>query len=198
MNTTEINIRQAAIRLISRSGFESMTLRQLANEAGVNSSALYLYYKGKSELLLTLVLSYLETLSAAWEKCCPVAASADEQLRAFVAFHVRHHLLHREEAVLGNTEFRSMDKAELAIVKLARRRHLAKLQHILEQGVRDGSLHCDEPKLLSRTIFMTLTHACAWYRAEGRLSLDQVIEHYCELVLRMVGCRPHKKNKKGE
>lgn len=189
MNTTESNIRQAAIRLISRTGYESMILRQLANEAGVNASTLYLYYKGKNELLLTLMLSYLETLSMAWEKSRPAAASADQMLRAFVAFHVRHHLLHKEEAVLGNMEFRSLDKAELAIVKLARRRHLTKLQRILEQGVREGSLHCDEPKLVSRTLFMTLIHPSAWYRVEGRLSMDEVIEHFCSLALRMAGFR---------
>lgn len=187
MNTTEHIIRQTAIRLISRCGFESMTLRQLANESGVNSSSLYLYYKGKSELLLSLVLSYLETLAQAWEQCRPEAASADQLLQAFVACHVRHHLLHREEAVLGHMELRSLDKSELAIVRLARQRHLAKLQRILEQGIREGTLHCDEPKLLARTIFMLLVHASAWYQANGRLSLDDVIEHYCTLVHRMVG-----------
>ncbi|WP_256585544.1 TetR family transcriptional regulator [Pseudomonas sp. Irchel 3H3] len=38
MNMTETNIRLAAIKLISRNGFESMSLRQLAAEAGINSS----------------------------------------------------------------------------------------------------------------------------------------------------------------
>lgn len=185
MNATEHIIRQTAIKLISRNGYEAMTLRQLAQESGVNSSTLYLYYKGKSELLLTLVLSYLETLSLAWEQCRPDAACADQLLRAFVTVHVRHHLLHREEAVLGNMELRSLDKAELTLVRLARLRHLAKLQRILEQGTREGSLHCDEPKLLARTIFMMLVHASAWYQTDGRLSMDDVVEHYCTLVHRM-------------
>lgn len=187
MNLTEHNIRQAAIRLISRNGFESMTLRQLSKEAGVNSSALYLYYKGKSELLLTLVSSYLEDVSVAWDKHQPHAASADVLLRSFVAFHVEFHLLRREEAVLSTMELRSLDRAERVIVKLARRRQIAKLQNILERGNREGSMQCDEPKLLARTLYMTLTHPCAWYQADGRLSVAEVTDHYCDLALRMVG-----------
>ncbi|VVN27337.1 helix-turn-helix domain-containing protein [Pseudomonas fluorescens] len=62
MNTTESNIRQAAIKLISRNGYGSMSLRQLAAESGINSSTLYLYYQGKGELLLELILEYFEAL----------------------------------------------------------------------------------------------------------------------------------------
>ncbi|MGH8432886.1 MAG: TetR/AcrR family transcriptional regulator [Pseudomonas sp.] len=187
MSLTEQSIRRAATKLISRTGYESMSLRQLASEADINSSTLYLYYKGKRELLLTLVLGYFEELSRTWEQCRPLYASADVLLHAFVAFHVRHHLQHREQAVLGNMELRSLDAGELAIVQQARRAYLAKLQEILEQGVGEGSLRGDEPKLLARTIFSMLTDACAWYQADGRLGIDDFIAHYSELVLRMLG-----------
>lgn len=184
---TDDNIRRAAITLIARAGYEPMSIRQLADEAGVNSSTLYLYYKGKRELLLTLVLNYLEDLASDWERCRPQKAKADVTLQAFVAFHVRRHLLKREEALMGNTEFRSLDASELASVRQVRRIYLAKLQAILEQGAGEGSLHCAEPKLLARIIFNMLTHACVWYQADGRLSIDEVVSHYSELVLRMLG-----------
>ena len=187
MNLTEINIRLAAIKLISRGGYESMSLRQLAAEAGINSSTLYTYYTSKNELLLTLILGYLEELSQAWEQCRPHKDSADLKLQAFIAFHVRHHLLHRQEAVLGNMELRSLDEDELALVRQARRTYLEELQGILEQGIKEGSLQCVEPKLSSRIIFSMLTHCCAWYQANGRMSIDEIIGHYIGLVLKMFG-----------
>jgi AcrR family transcriptional regulator len=191
MNLTEINIRLAAIKLISRGGYESMSLRQLAAEAGINSSTLYTYYTSKNELLVTLILGYLEELSQAWEHCRPHKDSADVKLQAFIACHVRHHLSHKREAVLGNMELRSLDADELALVRRARRIYLEKLQGILEQGVDEGSLQCDEPKLLSRIIFSMLTHCCAWYQANGRMSIDEIICHYTGLVLKMLGRIPH-------
>jgi AcrR family transcriptional regulator len=82
MNTTETNIRQAAIKLISRNGYGSMSLRQLAAESGINSSTLYLYYQGKGELLLELILEYFEALSREWARCRPAVARADSSRAA--------------------------------------------------------------------------------------------------------------------
>ncbi len=187
MNMTEINIRLAAIKLISRNGYESMSLRQLATEAGINASTLYLYYKGKNELLLELILEYLQGLTQAWRRCRPKTASADVKMRAFIACHVRYHLEHQDEAMLGNLEFRSLAEEDLQQVRQARRLYLKGLQDLLEQGVREGSLSCAEPKLMARTLFNMLTHACVWYQADGRWGIDDVIEHYSELVLKMLG-----------
>lgn len=185
---TEQAIREAAILLISKIGYESMSLRQLATQAGVNPGTLYLYYKGKKELLLTLVLDYLEELSLAWKHCKPRNAKADAALQAFVAFHVRYHLLRKEQGVLGNMELRSLDDGELETVLQARRAYLGELQAILEQGSAEGLFQCDKPKLLSHILFNMLTHVCSWFRPEGTLGIEEVVSQYSELAFRMVGC----------
>ncbi|MNQ69793.1 Fatty acid metabolism regulator protein [compost metagenome] len=190
MNMTETNIRQAAIKLISRNGYGSMSLRQLAAESGINPSTLYLYYQGKGELLLELVLEYFQEMSLAWARSRPAVAWADTKLRTFIACHVRYHLEHKNQAILGNLELRSLDEQSLTQVRQARRGYLKGLQDLLEQGVREGSLSCAEPKLMARTLFNMLTHACVWYQADGRWSVDDVIRHYSELVLKMLGAVP--------
>jgi AcrR family transcriptional regulator len=190
MNMTETNIRLAAIKLISRNGYGSMSLRQLAAEAGINASTLYLYYKGKNELLLELILEYLQGLSREWGRCHPKTGTANVKLRAFIACHVRYHLEHQDEAMLGNLEFRSLVEEDLEQVCEARRLYLKTLQELLEQGVKEGSLSCAEPKLMARTLFNMLTHACVWYQADGRWGIEDVIRHYSELVLKMLGAAP--------
>ncbi|MGE8069445.1 TetR/AcrR family transcriptional regulator [Pseudomonas sp. NPDC089569] len=187
MNMTEISIRNAAIKLISRVGYDAMSLRQLAKEANINSSTLYIYYKGKQELLMTLVLEYFERLSDAWDLQAPVDANASSKLKAFVAFHVNHHLANKDEAVLGNMELRSLDTEHLALVRKARRAYLGKVQKIIDQGVAQGQFRCDECKLMSRIIFGMLTQACAWYRDDGPMGLNEVTVCYTQLVLRMLG-----------
>jgi AcrR family transcriptional regulator len=191
MNMTEINIRLAAIKLISRNGYESMSLRQLAAEAGINASTLYIYYKSKNELLQELILEYFQGLSREWTLHRPKkAATADVKLLAFIACHVRYHLEHQDESRLGNLEFRSLDEEGLQMVHQAQRLYLKALQELLEQGVKEGSLSCAEPTLMARTLFNMLTHACVWYQADGQWGIDEVIRHYSELVLKMLGAEP--------
>jgi AcrR family transcriptional regulator len=191
MNMTENNIRLAAIKLISRNGYGSMSLRQLATEAGINASTLYLYYKGKNELLLELILEYFQGLSREWTRRRPKkSVPADVKLLAFIACHVRYHLENQEEARLGNLEFRSLAEEDLEQVRQARRLYLKALQDLLEQGVKEGSLSCAEPQLMARTLFNMLTQVCVWYQDNGRWGIDDVIRHYSELVLKMLGARP--------
>lgn len=188
---TEQAIREAAVQLISKIGYESMSLRQLATQAGVNPGTLYLYYQGKKELLASLVLGYLEELLHAWRRSKPMQSRADMTLQAFVDFHVRYHLLRKEQGVLGNMELRSLDSEDLQIVRQARRAYLREIQAIIEQGVGEGLFDCDQPKLLAHILFNTLTHACSWYRADGPLSVDEIVAQYSQLALRMVGHLSH-------
>src|SRR3954452_7768585 len=64
---TEATIRAAAAMLIARHGYEAMSMRQLAEEVGVQAAALYRYFSTKEELLFTLMREHMDELVAAWE-----------------------------------------------------------------------------------------------------------------------------------
>jgi AcrR family transcriptional regulator len=183
---TEQAIRQAAIELIARQGYDAMTLRGLAAHAGVNASTLYLYYKGKQELLASLMLDYYEDLLEAWLDAKPIAAPARRAWSAFVDFHIGRHLRDRQLGLLGNLELRCLDGAGLPMVKRARRRYLEEIQTLICQGVAEGAFDCPEPKLYANILFNFLTHACSWYQEGGRLSRDDISAHYRELSSRML------------
>jgi len=107
----------------------------------VGTCTLYLYHL-KKELLLSRVLDYLEQLSRAWRDCRPQAGAADVELQAFVDFHVRYHLLRKEEGVLGNMELRSLADDDLEIVRSARRVYLGDIQADWA-CCECGLTHCD-------------------------------------------------------
>ncbi|MDH4609119.1 TetR/AcrR family transcriptional regulator [Pseudomonas sp. BN102] len=179
-------IRQAAIELIARQGYDAMTLRGLAAHAGVNTSTLYLYYKGKQDLLASLVLDYYESLHEAWLETRPTVAPAVSAWAAFVDSHVSLHLSDRQQGLLGNLELRCLGGAELQAVKRARRGYLDEIQALIRQGIAERVFQCPEPKLYANILFNLLTHACSWYQEGGRLSREDVTAHYLDLTFRML------------
>ena len=68
---TEAAIREAAVSLIARFGYEAMSMRQLAAEVGVQAAALYRYFPTKEDLLFTLMREHMEGLTEAWEARAP-------------------------------------------------------------------------------------------------------------------------------
>ena len=71
---TEAAVREAAVSLIARFGYEAMSMRQLAAEVGVQAAALYRYFPTKEDLLFTLMREHMEGLTEAWDAARPDTA----------------------------------------------------------------------------------------------------------------------------
>ncbi|WP_322114352.1 TetR/AcrR family transcriptional regulator [Fictibacillus sp. KU28468] len=59
---TKKNILEAAGRLFGKRGYEVVTIREIAKEAGCSHTAIYLYYKDKESLLHHLAMPLLQEL----------------------------------------------------------------------------------------------------------------------------------------
>jgi len=86
---TQNAIREAAVRLIARRGFEAVSMRLLAAEVGVQAAALYRYFPNKEALLFSLMREHMRGLTAAWETARPAGGDPAARLAAFTANHIR-------------------------------------------------------------------------------------------------------------
>lgn len=64
---TKKNIEDAAAKLFSSQGFNRVTMREIAKEAGCSHTLIYMYYKDKEDLLRQMACPLLEQLEAAIE-----------------------------------------------------------------------------------------------------------------------------------
>ncbi len=62
LNTKE-RILDAAIDLISRKGFDAMSIREIAREVGIRESSIYNHFKSKDEILDTIIDYFIMELS---------------------------------------------------------------------------------------------------------------------------------------
>src|SRR5438034_10131230 len=100
--------------LIARHGYEAMSMRQLAEEVGVQAAALYRYFPTKEDLLFTLMREHMEQLVAAWAVVQPASLDPADRLTAYVANHIRFHVERRHSTQLSNLELRSLSKERLS------------------------------------------------------------------------------------
>ena len=57
-----IEILEAAERIFVADGYEGATIRKIADEVGVSSTALYMYFQDKSQIMLEICVHALEEL----------------------------------------------------------------------------------------------------------------------------------------
>lgn len=185
---TEAAIREAALRLIARLGYEALSMRRLAQEVGLAPGALYRYFPNKQAILYRLLERHMEELLEAWAAARP-ARGADPvaRLERFTRFHIRHHLPRGEGVFLSYMELRSLDPGNLAAIAAMRRRYEGELAGILEDGHAAGRLDAPEPRVAARAIIAMLTGLTTWYRPDGPLSDQQIADIYWTMVARLAG-----------
>src|SRR5690606_10706910 len=128
-------IREAALQLVARHGFEAMSMRRLAAEVGVQPAAVYRYFPTKEDLLYALMCAHMEGLAASWEEARPGAADPEQQLVAFVENHVRFHAERRFSTQVSNMELRSLSHERLSRILRLRNAYEKDLRQILRAGV---------------------------------------------------------------
>jgi AcrR family transcriptional regulator len=186
---TERALREAALTLMARHGYDAVTMRQLAAEVGVQAAALYRYFPTKEDLLFTLMREHMEGLLAAWEKARPSPPAPAARLSAFVRNHIRFHVERRHSTHVSNMELRNLSRERLTSMLRLRSAYEKELRQILRDGAEDGTFAVEEPALTAMAIIQMITGVIVWFRPDERLSVEEVAETYLGMTLRLVGVK---------
>lgn len=186
---TDAAVREAALSLIARQGYEAVSMRQLAGEVGVQAAALYRYYPTKEELLHSLMLEHMEKLASGWQAVAPHEQSPIVRLAAFVRHHVAFHIQRRHSTHVSNMELRSLSPERLTHILKLRSTYEKNLRQILRDGADSGVFAVDDVQLTAMAIIQMITGVIVWFRPDERLSVAEVTETYLGMTMRLVGAK---------
>jgi AcrR family transcriptional regulator len=183
-------IRAAGVRLIYAHGYEAMSLRQLAAEVGVQPGSLYNYFENKQALLFEIIKSHMIELLAALHASLDSVVGPMERLEALVSFHLRYHMNRKELVYIANSELRSLEPKNRVEIIGMRDAYDAVVIAILTEGAKAGIFKIADSHIVAYAITAMLTGICEWYRPDGRLSGDELVDIYLRQVMHGVGGTP--------
>ncbi len=151
----------------------------------MQAGALYNYTPDKQSLLYRLMHEHMQELLAAYDSL-KQPADASEALRQFVGFHIRFHLERPDEVFIAYMELRNLTPENFAEIEALRRKYEDALEMILCAGQEAGLFNVADTKIATLAVIAMLNGVMTWYRAGGRLSLDEVEQVYWNMVRRSV------------
>jgi AcrR family transcriptional regulator len=187
---TELDIRQAATRLVARHGFEGMNLRMLAREIGVKAGSIYNHIESKEALLHSLLVDTMREALAGLDAALAGATDPLDALRRYVAFHIEFHAVRRDAVFIGNAELRSLSAAHFAGVVAMRNAYEQRLCDVLRRGEAAGVFRPGDVRVAASALIAMMSGVCTWYRAAGRLDVADLVVQYTRMVLGSVGVEP--------
>ncbi|MFF1755459.1 TetR/AcrR family transcriptional regulator [Streptomyces sp. NPDC058266] len=181
---------EAARQEFSERGYGTTSIRDIAQRAGVSLSALY-YYKGKQDLLVAILDDGLDAYFSACDEALEAAGDDPaEQLEALVAATVRFRTDHPVKSSIVLTEGRSLEPEHLARYRKNEARGSRQFREVVERGVTQGIFLTPYPDDARRAVIAMCNAIAEWYRTEGPVSVDQLVERYVALALTVVEYRP--------
>jgi AcrR family transcriptional regulator len=189
LSVTEQRILEASTKLFYERGYHATTMRDIAAAVGIKAGSLYNHYSGKEEILLRICLETSRELYDGVIAALDGVDDVEEQLRAFVIWHVTFHAEHREASRVTDTQLHYLEEENrLAVVEL-RDTHEERLRQILQRGARQRRWRSANLRVISIGIETMCTEVDAWYRADGELTAKQIAVIYADFIRRGLGGR---------
>lgn len=184
---TEAAIREAALSLMARYGYEAMSMRRLASEVGIQPAAIYHYFSTKEDLLFSLMRDHLEALLESRQQIQPLASDPIAHLADFVRNHIAFHIERRHSTHVNNMELRALSPERLTVILRLRGTYEKELRQILREGAEQGVFTIGDVTLTAMGIIQMLTGVIVWFRPDERLSVEEVADTYHDMTMRLVG-----------
>jgi TetR/AcrR family fatty acid metabolism transcriptional regulator len=184
-------ILDAAIKVFAERGFHTATVAEIARAAGVADGTIYLYFKGKDDLLLRLFDEKMTALLAESRSELAKERTAPARLSRFIQLHLA--------LVERNPDLASVLIVELRqsaqFIKAADRAKLAAYVDLIAEVVRDGQEKGElvdgiSPATVKRAIFGALDElALGWLVSGRRTSLKKTAAEVAEWFVRGLKAR---------
>ncbi|WLV23734.1 TetR/AcrR family transcriptional regulator [Aciduricibacillus chroicocephali] len=150
-------ILEASVRVIAENGYYKSRISNIAKKAGVADGTIYLYFKNKEDLLISLFEDIMGTFAASAQEVTEREETAAAQLGALVRHHFEYLGERPQLALLTQLELRqSQTELRWRISKILEP-YLLLIERIAASGMeKDEFKSTLEPKLCRQMIFGTM------------------------------------------
>lgn len=180
---TRDDILEAAAQVFRQKGFHGASMADIADAVNLQKASLYHHVSSKQEILFELLDRALELLL---ERVSPIARldlPADERLRRMIREYLQILAENTDLSAVLLFEHRSLEGRQHARHIPNRDKFENLWRDVLRDGVRTRQFVCDDIPLSTRALLGILNWTITWYRPNGSLTVEQISDHYSNLLL---------------
>lgn len=178
-------ILRAAIDTFADHGYFNAKVQQIAKAAGVADGTIYLYFKGKEDLLITIFREHARSYIHSLERQLATVSGADQRLRVAMRHHLETLGADRALAVVSQVELRHSLKFLSLFSQQEVAEYLNVIRAIIEDGQKEGTFRRSvHPQLVAKSVFGVLDEmVTSWILSEKHYDLALQSDQLADLIL---------------
>ena len=178
----------AAIRVFARNGYYNSRVSDIAREAGIASGTIYLYFRTKDEILVTLFRERMADWVAHVRRAVAAEADAVAKIRTLVSLHFQVLEANPDLAEVVQVELRQGQKFFRGASAHEVSAYFELIASILQEGVASGQVRHDLPiNVATKMLFGAMDQlATSWVLGKRKYRLTEAADAVAGIFLQGV------------
>lgn len=183
---------RAATKVFARHGFYHSKVSEIAREAEVADGTIYLYFKNKDDLLISIFEESMDLFLTLTRAEIAKETGALSKLRRFVHLHMTMMEKNPRLAEVIQVELRQSSKFLKEYKNVKFLEYLQVVAEVIAEGQREGVIHkAVSPAVFKRMLFGALDElALQWVLSKRRYSLADVAGQVTDIFLHGIEVTP--------
>jgi len=176
-------ILESAAQVIRQKGFHGASMADIAEAVQLQKASLYHHFSSKQEILLELLDRALGMVSVGMAQVMQQDVPADEKLRLAMRSYLK---ILSEQGDLVSVlllEHRSLDPENQSRHIPHRDRFENMWRDLIKEGVETGVFQCEDIPMTARGLMGVMNWTITWYRPNGKLSIDEIADHFANVFM---------------
>jgi len=176
-------IETVATALFKERGFAATSMRDLANEVGIEAASIYSHVRSKEELLQSICFKMAQDFFEVLEKLDSKELSFGQRLREIITAHVLIITRNVAASVVFQQEWRHLSEPYLSHFLELREQYEQRIRDIISEGAEKGEFVTSDARFVTRTLLSSLNWIPQWYQLDGFLSPADIARNIADLFL---------------
>lgn len=175
----------AAVKVIAHNGYHQAQVAKIAREAGVADGTIYLYFKNKEDILISVFHEKMGIFIKKIEKEIEEKQTAKEKLLALISLHFSQLQDNHDLALLTQLELRQTNKELRMKINTVLEPYITLIGSILEEGIQEKLFVSDlNIKLARQMVFGTIDEIVTnWVIKDFKYNLTELAEPVLQLLM---------------
>ncbi|UYO34765.1 TetR family transcriptional regulator [Bacillus zhangzhouensis] len=180
-----MQIIDAAVVVIAENGYHQSQVSKIAKQAGVADGTIYLYFKNKEDILISLFKEKMGQFIERMEIDIQKKPSAKEKLLLLIEEHFRMLSQNQHLALVTQLELRQSNLELRQKINEVLKGYLNMLESILTEGKKTGEFRQNlDVRLARQMVFGTIDEtATTWVMNDQKYDLPALAENVHDLLL---------------
>jgi TetR/AcrR family transcriptional regulator, cholesterol catabolism regulator len=176
-------IEEKATVLFQERGYAATSMRDLAQDLGIEAASLYSHIKSKEEILQKICFRMAEEFFSAWQEVELENSSQAAKMEKAMIAHVKVITKDTDASAVFFNEWRHLSEPFLSEFLGMRDDYEGRFKKILRDGMASGEFKIVDEKFMMLTILSSLNWTHNWYKPEGNLTPEEIGKRLSGLLL---------------